>query len=84
MMGGFLFIGTLVRGSPLSMFNPFWYCGLICSGCSLLDLAGALRPAHPALQSSAPHGLRAWRDPHWIFSDNPPTMHPARAQFQDP
>ena len=69
MMGGFLFIGTLVRGSPLSMFNPFWYCGLICSGrpCLILQVP-CDQPILP-VQSSAPHGLRAWRDPHWIFSE---------------
>lgn len=45
MMGGFLFIVTLVRGSPLSLLNPFWYFGLICYGFYLLDLAGAIRRA---------------------------------------
>jgi hypothetical protein len=42
MMGGFLFIATLLHGSPLSMFNPFWYFGLICYGFFLVELAAAM------------------------------------------
>ena len=43
MMVGFLFVVTVVRGTPLANLNPFWYFGLICYGFELLYLAAHMR-----------------------------------------
>jgi hypothetical protein len=39
LLAGIVFITSLLLGTPISSFNPFWYLGLLCYGLDILDTA---------------------------------------------